>query len=88
MREEDAPKVELKQLPPDLSYAFLGPNSTYPIIINEQLNGKKLDKLLRRGRDHRKIIGYIIDDLKGINLSFCMHRIHLEEGCNPSIENQ
>ena len=34
LREEDAPKVELKQLPPDLRYAFLGPNSTYPIIVN------------------------------------------------------
>ena len=88
LREEDAPKVELKQLPPDLRYAFLGPNSTYPIIVNAQLNGEQVDKLLRRVRDHRKIIGYTIDDLKGISPSFCMHRIHLEDDCTPTIEHQ
>ena len=47
-----------------------------------------MDKLIRRIRDHRMIIGYTIDDLKGISPSFCMHRIHLEEGYNPSIEHQ
>ena len=47
-----------------------------------------MDKLLRIVRDHRKIIGYTIDDLKGISPSFCMHRIHLEEGCTPTIEHQ
>ena len=41
LKEEDAPKVELKQLPPDLRYAFLGPNSTYPIIINTHLNSEQ-----------------------------------------------
>ena len=78
----------MKQLPPDLKYAFLGPNSTYPIIVNANLNSEQVEKLLRLVRDHRKIIGYTIDDLKGISPSFCMHRIHLEEGCNPSIEHQ
>ena len=34
LREEDAPKVELKKLPLDLRHAFLGPNSIYPIIVN------------------------------------------------------
>jgi hypothetical protein len=40
MREEaaplpkEAPKVELKPLPPSLRYEFLGPNSTYPVIVN------------------------------------------------------
>ena len=86
LREEDARKVELKQLPPDLRYAFLGPNSTYPIIVNAQLNGKQVDKFLRRVRDYRKIIGYTIDDLKG-RPSFCMHRIHLEDDCTPTIEH-
>ena len=41
LREEDAPKVKLKQLPPDLRYAFLGPNSTYPIIVNAHFEGVK-----------------------------------------------
>lgn len=30
----ETPKVELKPLPPTLRYEFMGPNSTYPVIIN------------------------------------------------------
>ncbi|XP_023638858.1 uncharacterized protein LOC111830608 [Capsella rubella] len=36
--ELKAPKVELKPLPAGLRYAFLGPNSSYPVIINAELN--------------------------------------------------
>ncbi|XP_061374000.1 uncharacterized protein LOC133316281 [Gastrolobium bilobum] len=32
-----APKVELKELPPNLKYVFLGNNNTYPVIINVEL---------------------------------------------------
>ena len=87
LKEESAPKVELKTLPPSLRYVFLGSNSTFPIIVNAELNDEQVDKLLRRIRPHRKIIGYTIDDLKGISPSMCMHRIHMEEGFKPSIEN-
>ena len=38
LKEESAPKVELKTLPLSLRYAFLGPNSTYPITVNIELN--------------------------------------------------
>ena len=62
LREEDAPKAKMKQLPPNLIYAFLGPNSTYPIIVNAHLNDEQVDKLLRRVRDHRMIIGYTIKE--------------------------
>ena len=44
--------------------------------------------MLRRVRDHRKIIGYTIDNLKRISPSFCMHRIHLEDDYTPTIEHQ
>jgi len=36
--EEQAPKVELKPLPSSLRYEFLGPNSTFPVIVNANLN--------------------------------------------------
>ena len=88
LMEEDAPQVELKTLPSSLRYAFLGPNSTYPIIVNAELNDVQVDKLLRRIRPHRKIIGYTIDDLKGISASICMHRIHMENDAKPTIEHQ
>ena len=38
MKEDSAPKVELKPLPSSLRYAFLGQNSTYPVIVNAELN--------------------------------------------------
>jgi len=37
LKIEDAPKVDLKPLPSNLRYAFLGPNGTYPVIINASL---------------------------------------------------
>ena len=88
LKEDNAPNVELKILLSSLRYDFLGPNSTYPIIMNAELNDEQVVKLLRRVRPHRKIIGYTIDDLKGISPSICMHRIHMEEGSKPSIKNQ
>ncbi|XP_057760562.1 uncharacterized protein LOC130980938 [Arachis stenosperma] len=35
---EEAPKLELKTLPPSLKYAYLGDNNTYPVIINSSLS--------------------------------------------------
>ena len=88
LKEGNAPKVELKALPSSLRYAFLGPNSTYSIIVNAELNDEQVKKLLRRVRTYKKIIGYTIDDLKEISSSICMHRIHMEEDAKHSIENQ
>jgi len=41
--------------------------------------------LLRLLREHRKAIGYALDDLKGIHLSVCMHCILLEDNHKPTI---
>ena len=56
--------------------------------MNAELNDEQVEKLLRKIRPHRKIIGYTIADLKGISPSICMHRIYMEESFKPSIENQ
>jgi len=86
--EEQAPKVELKRLPSTLRYEFLGPNCTYPIIVNASLNAFQADSLLRVLREHRKVIGYTLDDLKGIHPSVCMHYILMEDDHKPIIEHQ
>ena len=83
-----APKVDLKPLPSGLRYAFLGPNSTYPIIVNDMLNDDELNLLLIELRKYRKAIGYSLDDIKGISPSLCTHRIHLENESYASIEPQ
>jgi hypothetical protein len=83
----EAPKVELKPLPPNLRYEFLGPNSTYPIIVNPSQNKGETGKLLNVLKKYPKAIGYTIEDIKGINPSLCMHSILLEEDYIPSIEH-
>ncbi|XP_016178353.1 uncharacterized protein LOC107620742 [Arachis ipaensis] len=37
-KEVEAPRLELKTLPPSLKYAYLGDNNAYPIIINSSLS--------------------------------------------------
>ncbi|CAM8975600.1 unnamed protein product [Rhodiola kirilowii] len=77
-------KVELKPLPASLRYEFMGPNSTYPVIVNASLTDVETQKLLDVLREHRPALGYSIDDLKGISPDLCMHRINLEDDARPS----
>ena len=42
-------------------------------------------ELLQR---YKKAIGWTMADLKGIDPSFCMHRIHLEDDAKPTREMQ
>ncbi|CAM8877999.1 unnamed protein product [Rhodiola kirilowii] len=76
--------VELKPLPASLRYEFLGPNSTYPVIVNASLTDVETQKLLVVLREHRPALGYSIDDLKGISPDLCIHRINLEDDARPS----
>ncbi|CAA7048883.1 unnamed protein product [Microthlaspi erraticum] len=82
--ELKAPKVDLKPLPEGLRYAFLGENSTYPVIVNSDLEPEQLSALLVELRKYRKAIGYTLDDIKGISPDLCIHRIHLEDESNDS----
>ncbi|KAF8104119.1 hypothetical protein N665_0178s0005 [Sinapis alba] len=82
------PKVELKTLPAGLRYAFLGPNSTYLVIINVELNNVETAKLLCELRKFRRAIGYSLDDIHGISPDLCLHIINLEDESRNSIEHQ
>jgi hypothetical protein len=85
---ESPPKLELKPLPDKLKYAFLGANDTLPVIIASDLQKDQEDNLLEVLKEHKEAIGWTVADLKGIDPSICMHRIHLEEGARPSCEAQ
>jgi hypothetical protein len=85
---ESPPKLELKPLPDKLKYAFLGANETLPVIIASDLQKDQEDNLLEVLKEHKEAIGWTVADLKGIDPSICMHRIHLEEGARPSREAQ
>lgn len=39
-------------------------------------------------KEHKSAIGWSVADLKGIDPSVCMHRIHCEENTKPSREMQ
>ncbi|XP_061376486.1 uncharacterized protein LOC133318503 [Gastrolobium bilobum] len=80
---QGAPKVELKELPPTLKYAFLGESKAYPVIININLSTVEEEKLLKVLREHKTAIGWSITDLKGINPSFCTHKILMENDVKP-----
>ncbi|CAM8926396.1 unnamed protein product [Rhodiola kirilowii] len=78
--------IELKALPTSLRYEFLGPNSTFPVIVNASLDEFETSRLLHMLRTRRGAIGYSIDDLKGISPEICMHRIKLDDDARPTRE--
>ncbi|XP_057538044.1 uncharacterized protein LOC130815573 [Amaranthus tricolor] len=58
------PQVELKPLLPYLKYVFLEDNDTYPVIVNAELNGTQIERLLTVLKKYKSVIGYTIDDIK------------------------
>ncbi|WKA10697.1 hypothetical protein VitviT2T_028257 [Vitis vinifera] len=86
--KKEPPKLELKLLPSHLRFAFLKDSSFYPIIISSSLNDLEEEKLLRVLREHKKTIGWTIDDIKGISPSICMHKILFEESYKPTVQPQ
>ncbi|XP_061374695.1 uncharacterized protein LOC133316911 [Gastrolobium bilobum] len=78
-----APKVELKKLPPNLKYIFLGNNNSYQVIINVELSTIEEEKLLKVLKKHKATIGWSFSDLKGINPSFCTHKILMKDDIKP-----
>ena len=61
------PELTLKKLPSHLKYAFLGENSTLPIIIASSLTVMQEGKLLKMLGNYKEAIGWSIADIKGIN---------------------
>ena len=80
---ERAPELELKPLPENLKYAFLGEGETLPVVISSSLSVEQEQRLVDVIRDRRAAIGWTIADIKGISPSTCMHKILLEDGAKP-----
>ncbi|KAM2160662.1 hypothetical protein ACFX1Q_043730 [Malus domestica] len=81
-------KLELKVLPEHLEYAYLGADSSLPVIIAADLSSTEEDKLLRILKSHQDAIGWTIADIKGISPTICMHKILMEDGVKPAIDAQ
>jgi len=82
-RPPEEAKVELKTLPKHLKYVFLEDNSTKPVIISNSLKKEEEAQLVEILKKHTTTIGWHISDLKGINLSYCMHKINMEADYKP-----
>ncbi|KAJ8761872.1 hypothetical protein K2173_005583 [Erythroxylum novogranatense] len=50
-------ELELKKLPHHLKYAYLGENSTLPVIVSTELTNVQEEKLLRVLKGHKRAIG-------------------------------
>ena len=88
IKSSEEVKMELKPLLSNLRYAFLDSNLKFPFIVNSSLLSDNVDALCDELINHKNVIGYSINDLKGISPNVCMHRILLEDHAKPSIEGQ
>jgi len=82
------PKPDLKPLPFNLKYSFLGENKTFLVIISCKLNAHQEGKLLQTLKIHKNALGWTIADIKGISPLICTHKIYLEKNAKPSREMQ
>nr|GFC94443.1 reverse transcriptase domain-containing protein [Tanacetum cinerariifolium] len=84
--EEDEPsKVELKELPPHLEYAFLGNNGEWTVIIAKDLSSNEKTDLINVLKTRKKAIAWKLTDIKGIDPEFWSHKILLEEEHSPKV---
>ena len=85
---EVPPKLELKPLPKNLKYAFLGDDETLPVVVSAELNNEEESKLIELLKLHKQALGWSIADIKGISPAICMHKILMEDGAKPVRERQ
>nr|GFB30743.1 reverse transcriptase domain-containing protein [Tanacetum cinerariifolium] len=82
------PKVELKELPPHLEYAFLGDNEKWPVIIVKYLNVNEKTALIDVFKLRKKAIAWKLTGIRGIDPEFYSHKILLEEDFSPKVQSQ
>nr|GFA05628.1 reverse transcriptase domain-containing protein [Tanacetum cinerariifolium] len=85
---EEPPKLELKELPSHLEYAYLEGADKLPVIIAKDLKDNKKEALLKVLKSHKRAIAWKITDIKGIDPRFCTHKILMEEDYKPAMQSQ
>jgi hypothetical protein len=87
VKPETSP-VELKQLPLGLQYVFLNGNHETLVMISDKLSNDETRGLVATLEKYRLVISYSLKDLKGISMSFCTHRVPMEQEHKPIHEHQ
>ncbi|GKB42766.1 reverse transcriptase domain-containing protein [Tanacetum coccineum] len=85
---DDPPELELKDLPSHLEYTFLEGTDKLPVIISKELNDEEKAALLKVLKSHKRAIAWKISDIKGIDPSFCTHKILMEDDFKPAVQHQ
>nr|GEW80819.1 reverse transcriptase domain-containing protein [Tanacetum cinerariifolium] len=62
---EEPPKLELKELPSHLEYAFLEDSNKFPVIIAKNLEVVEREALINVLKSHKRAISWKISDIKG-----------------------
>ncbi|XP_027337355.1 uncharacterized protein LOC113851067 [Abrus precatorius] len=83
---DKSPDVKLKVLPEHLKYAFLEDGCKLPVIIASKLTQEQKGQQLNVVREHKKAIAWKISDIRGINLSFCTHKILMESDIKAIVQ--
>nr|GEV17494.1 reverse transcriptase domain-containing protein [Tanacetum cinerariifolium] len=83
-----SPKVELKDLPPHLEYAFLEGNNKLLVMIAKDLKDEERTTLIKVLKSHKRAIAWKLSDIKGINLEFCTHKILIAEDFKLVVQHQ
>ncbi|GKC15508.1 putative nucleotidyltransferase, ribonuclease H [Tanacetum coccineum] len=81
-------KLELKELPEHLEYTFLQEKNQLLVVISSALSTVEKARLLEVLRNHKGAIAWSITDIKGIDSSFCTHKILMEDEFKPSVQPQ
>ncbi|GJW73473.1 reverse transcriptase domain-containing protein [Tanacetum coccineum] len=84
----EPPKLELKELPEHLEYAFLQEDNQLPVVISSALSATEKVRLLEVLRNHKGAIAWSIANIKGIDSSLYTHKILMEDEFKPSIQSQ
>ncbi|GKF38153.1 hypothetical protein Tco_0118214, partial [Tanacetum coccineum] len=85
---DDCPELELKDLPSHIEYAFIEGTDKLPVIISKDLKDEEKAALLKVLKSHKRAIAWKISDIKGIDPSFCTHKILMEDDFKPAVQHQ
>nr|GEZ04543.1 reverse transcriptase domain-containing protein [Tanacetum cinerariifolium] len=85
---DEPPKVELKDLPPHVKYAFLEGEDKLPVIIAKDLSVKEKTAIITVMKSHKRAITWKIFNIKDINKKFYTHKILIEDDFEPVGQHQ
>ncbi|GJV94246.1 DNA-directed DNA polymerase, partial [Tanacetum coccineum] len=86
--EIDEKKLELKNLPQHLEYAYLHGDKSFPIIISSELSENEKTSLLQVLERRKGAIAWKMSNIKGISPSYCTYKILMKDDYKPVIQPQ